>query len=106
MELTINVQESRGGKKSDQAVIRSVDDLDSAARRLAGVIKAWLRQVPLTRGASRARFDITAVWTVAVPANAQVPSKGEQARVARAPARASAMSSGRAAGRKRKRHGR
>jgi hypothetical protein len=106
VELTINVREARGGKKSDQAVIRSVDDLDSAARRLAAVIKSWLRQVPLTRGASRARFDITAEWTVAVPANGQVSSPSLQARAARAPARARKGRTTRTVGRVGKRSGR
>lgn len=106
MELTINVVESHSGEKSKPVVVRSVDDLDSSARRLARVIKDWLRAVPLTRGASRARFDITAQWTVAVPVNTNAGKVvSEEIGSGRA---AAAFKRGveRAAGRKRKKHGR
>jgi hypothetical protein len=67
VELNVVVKERSGGKSSAPVVLRSVDDLDKCSRSLAGVIKAWLRQVPLTRGGARKVFDITATWSVDVP---------------------------------------
>ncbi len=67
MELNVVVRERSGGKATAPVVLRSVDDLDKCSRSLAGVIKAWLRQVPLTRGGARKVFDITATWSVDVP---------------------------------------
>ena len=106
MELTVNVKGTTARATAGPVVIRSVDDLDSCARRLASIIKAWLRQVPLIRGGARAVFDISAEWTAPEPVHTNAsasPHRGSAESIQRVTKIARALHAGK---RKGKRHGR
>jgi len=62
MQLKIVVNGLGGAEIAENTVIRTFDDLDKLAARVARAVKAWVRQVPVRKQGSHATLDLRASW--------------------------------------------